>query len=305
MRVGGELDETADPPRLRTVESLCGLSPADHRTRRRSLEDLVAVAPHQAFRLSAAGETSCRALDALAPIGLGTRGLIASPPKAGKTLLLESIARGILADRPATRVVVFLIDERPEEVTQFRRAVPAEVIASSNDQSPAEHVDLAEKMLAHLERELEAGHDAVVLLDSLTRMVRAFNLSGTGEGHLIEGVLERDTLEIPKRFFQLARQIEGGGSITLLATALIATGSNLDDLIYEEFHHQATTEIVLDRTLADRRLFPALNVHLSGTVREEALVSPERFQANSELRKQLLDLDKAEALERLLVELAT
>ncbi|MCA9450515.1 MAG: transcription termination factor Rho, partial [Candidatus Omnitrophica bacterium] len=234
----------------------------------------------------------------------GTRGLIASPPKAGKTLLLESIARGILADRPKTRVVVFLIDERPEEVTQFRRAVPAEVIASTNDQSPAEHVDLAEKMLAHLERELEVGNDVVVLLDSLTRMVRAFNHEGSGEGHLIEGVLERDTLEIPKRFFQLARQIEEGGSITLLATALIATGSNLDDLIYEEFRHQATTEIVLDRGLAEKRLFPAINVHLSGSSNEAKLLPSEVFEQNSILRRGLLDLNKGEALEVLLGEIS-
>ncbi len=241
-----------------------------------------------------------RAVDLVAPIGRGTRGLIVSPPKAGKTMLLEQLARAIRIDQPTARIIVLLIDERPEEMTYFRRTASAEVFASSNDQRPAEHTALAQLMLAHIRTELECGNQVVVLLDSLTRLVRAFNLKGTGPSRTLSGGIDAGAMDIPRRLFGLARNIENGGSVTILATLLIDTGSRQDQLIYEEFKGTGNSEIVLDRGLAEGRLFPAIDVHRTGTRKEEHLYAPSDYAALTSLRRRLADYAPREALSRLL-----
>lgn len=282
-------------PELAAVETVCGLPPEAFQARI-PFSQLVAVSPNERFHLAITGEPSTRIIDLVAPIGKGTRGLIVSPPKAGKTMLLEKIARAIHADDAETRIIVLLIDERPEEVTHFTRTVPAEVIASSSDQPLQEHVDLSRLMLAHIRTELECGHDVAVLVDSLTRMGRTFNLQQRGTGRTLSGGLDAGALEIPRRFFGLARNIEGGGSVTIIATALIDTGSRLDRLIFEEFKGTGNSEIVLDRSLAEARLFPAINLTASGTRRDERLYSPDEIQRLAWLRRELVDQQPKEAL---------
>jgi transcription termination factor Rho len=215
-------------------------------------------------------------------------------------MLLEQIARAIHEDDPETRVIVLLIDERPEEVTYFRRAVKAEVLSSSSDQSVQEHVDLAELTLAHIRIDLECGRDVVVLVDSLTRMGRAFNLKGSGTGRTLSGGLEAGALELPRRFFGLARNIEHGGSVTIIATALIDTGSRMDQLIFEEFKGTGNSEIVLERSLAEAHIFPAINLRSSSTRKEERLYNPEESRRLSNLRRMLADLKTGEAMTTLL-----
>jgi transcription termination factor Rho len=247
-----------------------------------------------------------RVIDLVAPIGRGTRGLIVAPPKAGKTTLLEQIARGVRADDPEARVIILLIDERPEEVTHFRRAVAgAEVFASSSDQPVREHVELSELMLAHSRTELECGRDVVVLLDGLTRLVRAFNLRGSrsaraSRGRTLSGGVEAGALEIPRRFFGAARNVENGGSVTLLSTALVDTGSRMDQLVYEEFKGTGNSEIVLDRSLAEAYIFPAINLAASGTRKVELLYGSEDGRRLARLRRELAGRPPRQALESLL-----
>ena len=242
-------------------------------------------------------------MDLLAPIGKGTRGLIVAPPKAGKTTLLEQIARAIRAVEPEARIVVLLIDERPEEMTYFRRAVSAEVFASSSDQSPAEHTALAELMIEHIRTELECGNEVVVLLDSLTRLVRAFNLRGSGRrgaGRTLSGGVDAGALEIPRRFFGVARNVEHGGSVTILASVLVGTGSRMDQVIYEEFKSTGNSEIVLDRALAQERIFPAIDVLSTGTRKEERLYGAGEVARLGSLRRALAGYPPKEAMSHLL-----
>jgi transcription termination factor Rho len=219
-----------------------------------------------------------------------------SPPKAGKTQLLEDLTVAIHADAPETRVVVVLIDERPEEVTHFRRKVPAEVLASSSDQSLAEHVRIANMCMAQVRCELECGNDVVVLVDSITRMGRAFNSYGADSGRTMSGGLDSRALEIPRKFFGMARNVENGGSITVLATALVETGSRMDDMIFEEFKGTGNSEIVLDRSLADQRVFPAINLAKTGTRHDEMLHSKAEVDSINRLRRRLLDLPPKQAI---------
>ncbi len=228
-----------------------------------------------------------RVVDLIAPIGKGTRGVIAAPPKAGKTQILAEIAAGIHADQPETRIIMLLVDERPEEVTHFRRTTPAEVLASSNDQSLDEHMALAEMTLAAVRCELECGHDVVLLMDSLTRLARASNLHGRGVGRTLTGGVDAGALEMPRRFFGLARNIEYGGSVTVIGTALVETGSAMDQVIYEEFKSTGNSEIVLDRALAEARIFPAIDVLASGTRRDERLYSEDDMLRLIKLRRWL------------------
>jgi len=286
------------PPELVDVQAVCGLSPQDYR-RRTPFKDLVAISPNERFDLGASGDKAMRVVDLVAPLGKGSRGLIASPPKAGKTELIKKIALGIRAGDPEARIIVLLIDERPEEVTMFRRAVDAEVLSSSNDQSPREHVALAELTLAHVRVELECGHDVVVLVDSITRMGRAFNLGSRG-GRTMSGGVDAGALEVPRRFFGLARNIEGGGSVTIIATALIDTGSRMDDLIYEEFKGTGNSELVLDRRMAEQRLYPAIDISLSGTRREDELVGEETARRLGMIRRTLSERRPPEAMAALL-----
>ena len=299
LATGAQVCGPAQPgrqgPRLEGVESVCGLPPDAFRART-PFAKLVATNPEQRFRLGAGGNVSMRIVDLVAPIGHGTRGLIVSPPKAGKTQLLEDLTIAIHADAPETRVVVLLIDERPEEVTHFRRKVPAEVLASSSDQSLEEHVHIANMCMAQVRCELECGHDVVVLVDSITRMGRAFNSYGSDSGRTMSGGLDSRALEIPRKFFGMARNVENGGSITVLATALIETGSRMDDMIFEEFKGTGNSEIVLDRSLADQRVFPAINIAKTGTRRDELLYSAPEIEKINRLRRRLLESPPKQAI---------
>ena len=286
---------------LVTVESVCGLKPKAFQ-KRTPFRRLIAIDPNERFNLGATSEHATRLIDLIAPVGKGTRGLIVAPPKAGKTMLLAKIAHAIRADDPETRLIVLLIDERPEEVTQFRRTIPgAEVFASSNDQPVNEHVELSELMLAHIRTELECGHNVVVLVDSLTRLVRAFNLQGgRGRSRTMSGGVDAEALQIPRRFFGLARNIEDGGSVTILATVLVDTGSRMDDFIFEEFKGTGNSEIVLDRSLAEAYIFPAINVPASSTRKEEQLYNPDDAKRLIRLRREMVGHPPKEIMEYLL-----
>jgi transcription termination factor Rho len=285
--------------RLTGIDNICGLAPEQY-INRTPFNEMTAVTPCEKFGLALSGNISMRVVDLIAPLGKGTRGLIVSPPKAGKTTLLMDITKAICESTPGTRVIVFLIDERPEEVTYFRRGVDAEVIASSNDQSIEEHIKLAELTLKHIRSELECGVDVVVLVDSLTRMGRVFNLKGKGTGKTLSGGLDSGALEIPRRFFGLARNIENGGSVTIIATALVDTGSRMDEFIFQEFKGTGNAEIVLDRKLAEKRIFPAVNIRESGTRREELLHPEEDIRKISLLRRAMADLEPEQMITLLL-----
>ncbi len=284
---------------LRSVTTVCGIDPAAFRARE-PLARLPAINPQRRFDLGTGGDPAMRIIDLFAPIARGTRGLIVSPPKAGKTQILEDLAKAISADAPDARIVILLIDERPEEVTNFRRQVPGEVLASSSDQSAADHVRLAELCLARARCEVECGHEIVILVDSLTRMGRAFNTAGEGSQRTLTGGLDSRALEIPRRFFGLARNVENGGSVTVIATVLIETGSRMDDLIFEEFKGTGNSEVVLSRQLAESRVFPAIDLKASGTRREELLLTPQELSCAYTLRRRSLDLPPKEAVEALL-----
>lgn len=271
---------------LSEIETVCGLPPADF-SARTPFTQLTAISPDERFKLGEGGNKTMRIVELIAPIGKGTRGLIVAPPKAGKTQILEELAQAIHICEPDARVVAMLIDERPEEVTHFRRAVEAEVLASSNDQPIEEHMQLAELTMAHIRCELECGRDVVLLIDSITRLSRAFNLGREGARRTMSGGIDAKALEIPRQLFGLARNIENGGSVTVIATALIETNSRMDDYIFEEFKSTGNSEIVLDRSLAEARIFPALNVLASGTRREEMLYSEDEMARLTTLRRWL------------------
>jgi transcription termination factor Rho len=271
---------------LTNIEAIGGLSPENFR-QRIPFSRLVAIKPNERFDLGAGGDVSLRIVDLIAPIAKGTRGLIVAPPKSGKTILLEGMARAIQVNNPQTRVMLLLVDERPEEVTHLRRTLQAEVFASSNDQSTKEHVALTELILAHVRVELECGRDVVVLVDSLTRMARAFNLHGAGSRKTLSGGVDAGALEIPRRFLGLARKIEHGGSITVIATALIETGSRMDDLIFQEFKGTGNSELVLSRELAEARVFPAINLLASSTRNDELLYDAATIAKLAKLRRWL------------------
>lgn len=293
--VRGVAGATKQGLQLVEVQEICGLTPEAFAARK-PFDQLVAIDPRDRFRLGDSGKISMRAVELIAPIGKGTRGLIVAPPKAGKTQLLEELTHAIHASAPEARIILLLIDERPEEVTHFRRTVPAEVFASSNDQSLEDHIRLAELTMAHVRCELECGRDVVVLIDSLTRMTRAFNLAGRGANRTLSGGIDARALEIPRRFFGLARNIEHGGSVTVLATVLVETGSRMDDLIFEEFKATGNSEIVLDRSLAEARIFPAIDLKVSGTRREELLYTPAEMEKLTLLRRALAERDSKSAM---------
>ncbi len=277
------------------LDSVCGMSPDAFKARTR-FADLTPIDPDERFQLGESSDVSARIVDLVAPIGKGTRGLIVAPPKAGKTMLLEKLAGAIHQADPRTRIVAMLIDERPEEVTYFRRMVQAEVFASSNDQTVQQHIELAELMLDHIRVELECGRDVVVLVDSFTRLVRAFNLRGTDSHRTLSGGLDAGAAELPRRLFGLARNVENGGSVTILASILVDTGSRMDQVIFEEFKGTGNSEIVLDRSLAEARIFPAVNVLASGTRKDERLYTPDEHRRMVALRRILLDYKPKEAM---------
>jgi len=295
--IAGTFNTVRGRKELSAIDSVCGLKPEEFQ-KRKSFNDLVAVNPNKRFNLSKSGERSMRIVDLVAPIGKGTRGLIIAPPKAGKTMLLGQIAEAILYDDPKAHVIVLLIDERPEEVTSFRRKIKgAEVLASTIDGTNAEHIALADLMLANIKIELECGRDIVILVDSLTRMGRSFNRRGAGTGRVMSGGVEVGALETPRRFFGMARNIENGGSVTIIATILVDTGSRMDQLIYEEFKGTGNSEIVLDRLLAEARIFPAINLAASGTRKEECLYSESDMRKLAMMRRVLSSYKPREAME--------
>ena len=289
--VTGSLERKNGRRSLVSIESIAGRPPEDFAKRPR-FTDLVAIDPHERFDLGLCGQESMRIVDLIAPMGRGTRQLIVSPPKAGKTILLEQIVQAIHHCCREIRQIVLLIDERPEEVTHFRRAAPfAEVVASPSDRTADEHTDLAELMLAHIQTELECGREVVLLLDSLTRLARAFNnrrrRPGEPRRHTMSGGLEAGILEVPRRLFGLARNIENAGSVTVVATCLIDTGSRMDQLIFEEFKGTGNSELVLDRSLAEARIFPAIDIPASGTRKEAKLYNSDDTRGLATLRRVL------------------
>ncbi len=271
-------------------------------TRERVMFDnLTPLYPNKKLHLeSVPGEYSMRIIDLLAPIGAGQRGMIVSPPKAGKTIFLQKIANSITRNHPDVRLIVLLIDERPEEVTDMERSVNAEVVSSTFDEEPQRHTQVAEMVLEKAKRLVEAKNDVVILLDSITRLARAYNATVPHSGKILSGGIDSNALIKPKRFFGAARNIEEGGSLTIIATALIETGSRMDEVIFEEFKGTGNMEIVLTRELADKRIFPAVDVNKSGTRHEELLLSPEELNRIWVLRKILSDYAPVDAMEFLL-----
>jgi transcription termination factor Rho len=248
-------------------------------------------------------QLTTRVIDMVAPIGKGQRGLIVSPPKAGKTMILQAIANAITANNPEVHLMVVLVDERPEEVTDFQRSVKGEVISSTFDRPATDHTMVAELAIERAKRLVELGHDVVVLLDSITRLGRAYNLAAPASGRILSGGVDSSALYPPKRFFGAARNIEGGGSLTILATALVETGSKMDEVIFEEFKGTGNMELRLSRSLADKRIFPAVDVDASGTRREEILIPPEELKIHWKLRRLLSALDQQQAIELLLTQM--
>lgn len=264
-------------------------------------ENLTPLFPQERLVLeSGNGSTedlSGRILDLVSPIGKGQRGLIVSPPKAGKTLMLQHVAQAITRNNPETHLIVLLIDERPEEVTDMQRSVRGEVIASTFDEPPARHVQVAEMVIEKAKRLVEHKQDVVILLDSITRLARAYNTIVPSSGKVLTGGVDAHALERPKRFFGAARNVEEGGSLTIMATALVDTGSKMDEVIYEEFKGTGNMEVHLDRKISEKRIFPAINVRRSGTRREELLTSQEELQRLWILRKLLAEMEDVAAID--------
>ena len=283
--------------RIETVEG----GPADAFVASTAIYDGTALDPEPQLRLEHdPAELTTRVIDLLAPIGFGQRGLIVAPPRVGKTILLQNIARGIHANHPDVELVLLLIDERPEEVTDMRRNVPGTVYASSNDNTVQQHLELSQLVIERSKRRVEMGANVVILLDSLTRLGRAFNTGGKQGGRTMTGGLDNRALEIPKKLFGAARKLERGGSLTILATCLIDTGSAMDKVIFEEFKGTGNMELTLDRKLSDQRIFPAIDIAASGTRKEEKLLSPQSLAASSRIRRHLMNMPPNQALKSLL-----
>lgn len=288
------------PAAVITVTKINGIDP-EQLGKRPNFDDLVPIYPDERIRLeTTAREYATRCIDLVSPIGKGQRGIIVSPPKAGKTTLLKMIAGAIAKNYPDVELKVLLIDERPEEVTDMQRSIKGEVIYSTFDELPEHHTKTAEMLLERAKRLVESGKDVVILLDSLTRLARAYNLTIPPTGRTLSGGIDPGALHSPKRFFGSARNIENGGSLTIIATALIDTGSRMDDVIFEEFKGTGNMEIHLDRRLSEKRIFPAIDLAKSGTRKEELLLTPGELEGTWGIRKVLSNADNAEATENLL-----
>ena len=282
------------------IDSINGLT-QEQANDRVEFGKLTPLYPQSRLRLETEpNKLSTRIIDLVSPIGKGQRGLIVSPPKAGKTLVLQAIANSIAKNNPEVHLMVVLVDERPEEVTDMQRTVKGEVIASTFDRPAEDHTTVAELAIERAKRLVELGHDVVVLLDSITRLGRAYNLSAPASGRILSGGVDSSALYPPKRFFGAARNIEDGGSLTILATALVETGSKMDEVIFEEFKGTGNMELRLSRSLADKRIFPAVDVNASGTRREEMLMSPDETKIIWKLRRALAGLEQQQALELVL-----
>ncbi len=294
----GERREKFNP--LVRIDTVNGQEP-DEARQRTDFNKLTPLYPQERLRLETEpGNLVTRVIDLVAPIGKGQRGLIVSPPKAGKTMVLQAIANAITANNPECHLMVVLVDERPEEVTDMQRSVKGEVIASTFDRPAEDHTIIAELAIERAKRLVELGHDVVVLLDSMTRLGRAYNLAAPASGRILSGGVDSTALYPPKKFFGAARNIENGGSLTILATALVETGSRMDEVIFEEFKGTGNMELKLDRRLADKRVFPAVDVDASGTRKEELLLGADELKVVWNLRRVLHALDQQQSIELLL-----
>jgi transcription termination factor Rho len=310
LRTGDTVDGKIRPPK--DSERYCALLKVDqinyekpeNAKNKVSFENLTPLHPNERLGLERGNgsteDITARIIDLVAPVGRGQRGLIVSPPKAGKTMLLQNIAQSIAANFPDIYLIVLLIDERPEEVTEMSRSVKGEVVSSTFDEPASRHVQVAEMVIEKARRLVEHKHDVVILLDSITRLGRAYNTVVPSSGKVLTGGVDANALQRPKRFFGAARNIEEGGSLTILATALVDTGSRMDDVIYEEFKGTGNHEIHLDRRIAEKRVYPAINLNRSGTRREELLTDPKELQKMWILRKLLHPMDELAAMEFLL-----
>ena len=282
--------------------------PSDKTKNKVAFENLTPLFPEERIIMESGNGTtedlSARIIDLVSPTGKGQRGLIVSPPKAGKTLLMQSIAHLIEKNSPESKLMVLLVDERPEEVTDMKRSVRGEVVASTFDEPPSRHVQVAEMVIAKAKRLVEKKHDVIILLDSITRLARAYNSTQAASGKILTGGVDANALEKPKRFFGAARNIEGGGSLTIIATALIDTGSRMDEVIFEEFKGTGNQEIHLDRAIAEKRIFPAINIRRSGTRREELITDDAELARINILRKLLHEMEDIDATDWLIDKLS-
>ncbi len=310
LRTGDTIRGNIRPPKeseryfaLLKVEEINHQKP-DQAKHKILFENLTPLHPDARFRLEQDNESTenltARVIDLISPVGKGQRGLLVSAPKSGKTVMLQQIAHAIVANNPEVILMVLLIDERPEEVTEMRRTVRGEVISSTFDEPATRHVQVAEMVIEKAKRLVEHKKDVVILLDSITRLARAYNTVVPASGKVLTGGVDANALQRPKRFFGAARNIEEGGSLTILATALIDTGSKMDDVIYEEFKSTGNMEVHLDRRLAEKRVYPSININRSGTRREELLLEPDELQKVWLLRKLLHQMDEVESSEFLL-----
>jgi transcription termination factor Rho len=307
LRKGDMVSGQVRPPKegekyfaLLRVEAVNGLDP-ELAARRSHFEDLIPVYPDERLRLEHdPKDVTTRLIDLMAPIGKGQRGLIVSAPKAGKTSILKRVANALTANHPELTLLVLLVDERPEEVTDMERSVDGLVVASTFDQPSSNHVRVADMVLERAKRLVEHGKDVLVLLDSITRLARAYNLEEPPSGRTLSGGVDPAALHNPKRFFGAARNIEEGGSLTILATALVDTGSRMDEVIFEEFKGTGNMELHLDRKLSERRIFPSIDVNKSGTRKEELLLTPEELETTWVLRKAMSNMGSAEMTQLLI-----
>ena len=292
-------------PALIYVGSVNGQHP-ENAMKRRHFDDLTPIYPNKRLKLETTSEEyTMRLMDLLSPIGKGQRGMIVAPPKAGKTTILKKIANSIVANNPEVELIVLLIDERPEEVTDMRRSINGDVIYSTFDELPEHHVKVAEMVLERAKRLTEQKKDVVILLDSITRLARAYNLVIPTSGRTLSGGLDPSALHKPKRFFGAARNTEDAGSLTILATALVETGSRMDDVIFEEFKGTGNMEVHLDRKLSEKRIFPAIDINKSGTRREEMLLSKEELDTVFALRKAMANMSVQEMTEQLMEQIVS
>ena len=310
LRKGDEVQGKIRPPKdkekytaLVQVETINGETPEDAK-KKILFENLTPLFPNERLVLEQGSgsneDLSARIIDLIAPVGKGQRGLIVSPPKAGKTLMLQSIAHSITSNNPETKLIVLLIDERPEEVTEMTRTVRGQVIASTFDEPPSRHVQVADMVIEKAKRLVEHKQDVVILLDSITRLGRAYNSVQPASGKILSGGVDSNALERPKRFFGAARNLEEGGSLTILATALVDTGSKMDEVIYEEFKGTGNMEIHLERKIAEKRIYPAINVRRSGTRREDLLTSEEELRLMWAVRKVTDPMEDSQGIEFLI-----
>ncbi len=298
-----ETTQKQQGPRLRKICEVDGLPPEQYRSVK-SFDELTPVNPYEWLRLETGPEPiTTRVMDLLTPLGKGQRALIVAPPRTGKTVLLQHISQAIATNYPHIKLIVLLIDERPEEVTEFRRAVKGEVVASSLDCEVESHVRLSQLIVERCKRLVELGHDVFLLMDSITRLARAFNKWVGSTGRTMTGGLDVKAMDVPKKLFATARAFDEGGSLTIVATALIDTGSRMDELIFQEFKGTGNMELVLDRRLADRRIWPAIDISQSGTRREELILPPDYLRAVTILRRMLSTMHPVEAMEQLVAKL--